>query len=1092
MKIKQTYLKLIGLFLIFGTIIFLVIGPLLPRLVDISTYQQQIITLLERSLNRKISLGELRFVWRLGPEFIIKDLHLRERDSSEEFLSARTVTFHLRLLPLLHRQVALRSVEVDGLKARLIRNHDGSLNIDDLIAPRPDAIDLNLSGIKLHKADLSWLDQSCSEGPLALQLADIDLSLEHLTRGKKANFKLSATLGNGKIKGSGTVTVPKAKDLPARKLAANAKLELTQLDYSRLWPYYGHYIPFDRPGGTLDLEVQIKGTPDDFSAKGLVRLHNARVVWPAVFHGPVAPGQAQLQFNLKRTLDYLDLSSLQLNADGFAFRGSLKLSDLRTSDPYLSAKGVTEPFEYQQVRSYIPFGIIGDDAADFIEHKIKAGRFKLNTGTLEGRFSKLARFTEGDNAQALFISGTAEQAVVSYGPAIPSFNQVKGTLELKGRHFNLHRMSGSFGGSPFTLEGSITEYCTLNVPSEYPFRMEISPKPAEVAWLARLVGADQLTFSGTAPLRLEGAGPTTAYRLSGNWQLAQATYEFPAIVRKPVGMVNSLSFSSVLTKRETRITSLSYSLAPLQLSALGTFRHGGTVPHLAFEVQSNVFNLTPQLPLLPDWQKFQPKGAVQAHVTGSGDPRDFSAMQYKGAIRLSSFSFKPMEDRPPLTAINGLVTFKGNSLETSRIAVRYGSSALELRGRIASLKEPEAELFINSPELHPGDLSDKLAEAPVIRQFSANIGLRKGLYTIRNIAGRLPRSSFSAAGTVRPKPEPDIALRIASSYLDIEELLPLLAPPAPPPSDRITDSTPKQAAVVKPFQLHGVLTAESGVYRGLTFSKLKAQLRNDGGILRLQELQAGLFGGQLFAKGQLERVTGQPHKWTLNLALERIKSDDLLHALGINRETSGLMTIRGNLRAQGETLDELKRTATGNLSLTIERGKLHRFSTLAKVFSLLNVSQLLSFQLPDMVKEGMPFNQITATIGVKDGVLSSQDFFINSNAMHLSLVGKINIVKEDLDLLIGVQPLQTVDKVISRIPVVGWILTGGDGSLITTYFEAKGSWADPQVTAIPVKSIASGTLEIFRRVFELPVRLFTDSGEVLLGQQKERPKAKEE
>jgi hypothetical protein len=90
-----------------------------------------------------------------------------------------------------------------------------------------------------------------------------------------------------------------------------------------------------------------------------------------------------------------------------------------------------------------------------------------------------------------------------------------------------------------------------------------------------------------------------------------------------------------------------------------------------------------------------------------------------------------------------------------------------------------------------------------------------------------------------------------------------------------------------------------------------------------------------------------------------------------------------------------------------------------------------------------------------------------------------------------VQPLQTVDKVISRIPVVGWILTGGDGSLITTYFEAKGSWAGPQVTAIPVKSIASGTLNIFRRVFELPVRVFTDSGEVLLGNQKERPKAGE-
>lgn len=1087
MTIKQSYLKLLGLLLIFGTIAFLVIGPLLPRLVDISTYQQQIVTLLEDSLKRKISLGEIRFVWRLGPQFVVKDLHLRERASDDEFLSARKVTFRLGLLPLLRRQVALRTVVVDGLQARLTRDKDGVLNIGDLLEPRANAIDLQLRGIKLHQGSIFWQDHACTDDVQRISLTNIELSLDHLNRGKKSSYKLSATMDNGTIKGSGSFKIPAAGE-SFNNLAVKGNLALKQLDYSKLWPYYGHYIPFNRPGGSLDLETQIKGTPANFSAKGLLKLNNAKVVWPSVFHAPVAPKQAQIQFDLKRTPTSLNLASIQLNADGFAFRGSLKLSDLQTSDPYLAAKGTTEPFDYKNIRSYIPFGIIDDDAADFIEHKIKAGRFKLDTGTLEGRFSKLARFTEGNNASALFISGTAEQAVISYGAGIPSFNNIKGGLELKGRHFNLHRMNGSFGASPFSLQGSITEYCTLNVPSEYPFRMEISPKPAEVAWLARLVGAEKLRFSGSAPLELTGEGPVSAYRLTGNWQLAQAAYEFPAAIRKPAGMANSLSFSSLLNKRETRLTALSYNLAPLHLSALATFRHNTAVPHLTFELQSNPFLLQPQLPILTAWQQYQPKGTVQAHIAGSGDPRDFSAMLYNGTIRLGGFSVKPLEKYPPLTAINGLITLKGNSLETSRVAVRYGKTALDLRGRIASLKQPEAELFVVSPELHPADFGVKSPDVPAIRQFSANLGFRKGLYTIRSLSGRLSKTSFNAAGTIRPEPEPDINLRLSANYLDIEELLPLLAPQKPVTATKATGKT----ETTQPFQLHGQLIAEAGTYRDLSFSKLKAQFRNDDGLLRLQELQANIFGGQLSAKGQLERITGQPHKWALTMALERAKSDEVLHSLGINRETSGLMTVKGSLRAQGDSLDELKRTAAGNLSLKIERGKLRRFGTLAKVFSLLNVSQLLTFRLPDMVSEGMPFNQITATVGVKDGVLTSQDFFIDSNAMHLSMVGKINIVKEDLDLLIGVQPLQTVDKVISRIPVVGWILTGGDGSLITTYFEAKGSWADPQVTAIPVKSIASGTLNIFRRVFELPVRLFTDTGEVMLGNQKERPKAKEE
>jgi hypothetical protein len=64
---------------------------------------------------------------------------------------------------------------------------------------------------------------------------------------------------------------------------------------------------------------------------------------------------------------------------------------------------------------------------------------------------------------------------------------------------------------------------------------------------------------------------------------------------------------------------------------------------------------------------------------------------------------------------------------------------------------------------------------------------------------------------------------------------------------------------------------------------------------------------------------------------------------------------------------------------------------------------------------------------------------------------------------------------------VGWILTGKDKDFVTVYFEAKGPWADPRVNAIPAKSLGKGVFNMFRRVFELPVRLFTDTGEVILG-----------
>ncbi len=1081
---RRFYLKLAGLLLIFGTIAFLVIGPLLPRLIDISTYQQQIVTILEETLHRKISLGGIRFVWRFGPEFVINDLHLRERRSNDEFLNARRVTIHLGILPLLRHQIALRTVVVDGLTAEIVRDAHGALNISDLLEPEAGSINLRVNGIQLHQATIIWRDYASPAGPQQTTLTGLNLTLSHLQRGAKTTYKLSATLGRGTISGAGTIRLPKAGEPLNTDLQVNGALILQQLNYGSLWPYYARYIPFGPPGGTLDLQIQLKGTPAAFTANGVVQLQNARVSWPAVFHGQVAPKNAKVRFELRRTPTSLDLPMIRLHADGFAFRGSLKLTDLQSHDPYLSARGETDPFDYRAVRSYIPFGIIADDAAHFIEHKIKAGRFKLNAGTLAGRLSTLRHLTEGDNINALFISGTAQQAVVSYGSRIPTFNQISGTLELKGHNFNLQRMSGYFGSSPFTLEGGILDYCTQKVTSRYPFTMAITPHPAEAVWLARLAGAERLRFAGPSTLHLNGEGPIRGYRLSGDWRLTQASYEFPGVIRKPAGMVNNLSFSSLLTPGETRLTALSFGLPPLQLSAMATLRHDPLRPHLTFELQSNSFALPPHLPLLPDWQQYQPRGTIKAHLFGAGDPRDFSAMQYHGTINLAGFSCRPVAGHPPLSAINGLVAFKGNSLSTSNIAVRYGSTDLHLRGRIAALNTPEAELFVTSPELHPADFGIATAVSLPIRRFSADLGFRKGLYTIRNLSGRLPKTIFSAAGAIRPAPTPQVTLRVASSYLDLDELLPLLVPQQTAPATG--------APQTPPIQLNMTLTAERGAYHDISFNRLKARFQNDGPLLQLQDVEAGIFGGHLVAGGQLIRSTGHPPQWNLKLALERVKSNELLHSLGIDRETKGLMTLNGHLRAQGATLPELKQSLTGNLALKVERGVLRHFNTLSKVFSLLNVSQLLSFRLPDMAENGMPFNQITATIGIKDGVMTSRDFFINSNAMHISMVGSLDIARETLNLLIGVQPLQTVDKVISRIPVVGWILTGGNGSLITTYFEAQGGWADPQVTAIPVKSMAKGTFDIFRRLFELPVRLFTDSGEVILGNQKERPKARQE
>jgi hypothetical protein len=75
---------------------------------------------------------------------------------------------------------------------------------------------------------------------------------------------------------------------------------------------------------------------------------------------------------------------------------------------------------------------------------------------------------------------------------------------------------------------------------------------------------------------------------------------------------------------------------------------------------------------------------------------------------------------------------------------------------------------------------------------------------------------------------------------------------------------------------------------------------------------------------------------------------------------------------------------------------------------------------------------------------------------------------------LGVQPLGTIDTVVSSIPLLGHILTGENKSLITYYFEVKGPILDPQVEAVPFKALGDGVTGILKRLFLSPVRLFED------------------
>ena len=1039
-------------------------GSLMLRYLDLDTYKAEIVSQVRSALKRDLQYGTGDFSFRYGLSFSFRDVTIKEKDGVGDFVKADRLTISLALIPLLRRELVLSRMHLERPVLRLSRDRDGVFNVGDLLKPGPGGASAGIRGVELTKARISFTDAALPGPAVLTELTETDLYLSRLLRGQSCDFKLQGFLGSGPGKTAlllaGVAKIP-AAGRPLSACEASGRLRTGPLDAAHFWPYYGGYLPFKSLSGQLAVDASFKGKLAAFKTEGELKVTRLNLDYPQVFHAQLTPKSLKAAFKLELTDRDLEISSVKLNMDGLSVQGSCRLADLHSKDLRIVAKASSNRFNLRDFRPYIPYGIIVKGTADFIEQKIPGGFYRLDQGHLDGRVSQILHMELGNNASILSVRARVEQGEVHYGSGIPVFRGLAGELELAGKDFLLKGMTGSFGGSPLSLEGRIADY-PLSTPTRYLFSALIHPRQAEAAWLLGRGRGEKLILEDGSTLKLSGEGTSSLYNLTGDWELGAVGYTFAELIEKPKGRPNALSFKGSFGKDEFRLNALNYHLAPLAFSATALSHYQGA---LSIDLKSNHFQVAEVAPLLPAARKYQPAGTVQAqlHAAGTGLER----LVWTGSVALSGASFKAGEKIKQVTGINGNIHIGGESLESSQLSVRLGSSTINGRGTLSGFNSPSFSLSFSSPSLDFADLGFPRGRLPLrAENLQGNLSYGKDNLQIGSLSGTLGKSVLQIKGSVQGMQHPAIDLTVASPHLELEDLAPLFGA-SPAGGSR--------------FTLKAHVAAAEGKAREIPFQHLKCQLLLEDKVLLLQPIDFSSLEGEVSGKMRIDLGPGAP-RYQVTANLHKVSAERLMRAMGAKKqELTGTASVLAELSAKGESAAELKKSAAGTVKVKIEHGSINKFSTLSKVFSILNFSQLLKFHLPDMVSGGMPYNKITGELTVRDGFASTTDLLLDSNAINLSTVGKLDLVKNQLDLIIGVQPLQTVDKVVSRIPIVGWILTGKDHSLVTTYFEAKGPVEDPQVTAVPVKSLAKGVLNIFMRVFELPVRLVTDTGEVMIG-----------
>lgn len=183
---------------------------------------------------------------------------------------------------------------------------------------------------------------------------------------------------------------------------------------------------------------------------------------------------------------------------------------------------------------------------------------------------------------------------------------------------------------------------------------------------------------------------------------------------------------------------------------------------------------------------------------------------------------------------------------------------------------------------------------------------------------------------------------------------------------------------------------------------------------------------------------------------------------------------------QGGSLQGWKESLGGQLNFVFHEGRLKKFTLLANVCSLLNLSQFAALRLPEIsVDQGVPYQTLSGQGKIVDGVLEVDDFAMRGTAVNILCDGVISLVDEQVDLNIGVQPLQTVDKLLATIPVVGYIITGDQKTFVVIPMSVSGPFDDIKIKTHTVAGLGKKAGGMIQRFFKTPVRLLQMPGKLL-------------
>lgn len=166
----------------------------------------------------------------------------------------------------------------------------------------------------------------------------------------------------------------------------------------------------------------------------------------------------------------------------------------------------------------------------------------------------------------------------------------------------------------------------------------------------------------------------------------------------------------------------------------------------------------------------------------------------------------------------------------------------------------------------------------------------------------------------------------------------------------------------------------------------------------------------------------------------------------------------------------------GNLRIEAKRNKqkefvghaqirdfsIHNTPVLAKLLTVASFSGMVNL----LTGEGMAFSHFDAPFEYKNQVLTVRDGKAFGNVMGITGNGVYDRRLEKLDVRGVIAPAYSLNTFIGKIPLVGNLLSGKDGTVFAANYSITGDISDPKISINPLSALSPSSLkDLFSSVF---------------------------